>query len=165
MCLTPCTVTNGGTSFSVSTPNTAATGLIADVEAAEGSQTLAANCNNDFLIFPGGFDPNPVNPLVVTDPTNANDRYCGERFNPQLVATVSSTVCSNSLDFHSKQFKFMTKMSPFLQVLHKISCFTTKPMAMRRQRQRKMEWPLRLPIVEILASALLSHNQFNNLKK
>ena len=58
--------------------------------AAGQSQNLAANCNNDFLVFPGGFDP----AVALTTPTNALDRFCGERFNVALAATQSATVCS-----------------------------------------------------------------------
>ena len=76
--MTPCKVVNGGASFSVSTANTKVTGE--DGSEVNGqSQNFPSNCNNDYVIFPGGYDP-AVSPLNT--PTNALDRYCGEVFNP-----------------------------------------------------------------------------------
>ncbi len=67
LCLTPCTVTNAPTAFSVSAENVASAGT-APV-ATGSSQILSANCNNDYVVFDGGFDPNPGNGVLVTDPT------------------------------------------------------------------------------------------------
>lgn len=54
------------------------------------SQLGSLNCNNDFLIIPGGF--NIGNPTPVAN--MAFDRYCGERLNAIPGSTLSTTVCS-----------------------------------------------------------------------
>lgn len=54
------------------------------------SQGLASDCNNDYLVIPGGF--NSANPTPVAN--MAFDRYCGERLNALPNAAASSTVCS-----------------------------------------------------------------------
>jgi hypothetical protein len=77
LCLTPCTVISGGASFSISTANSNTDGTADTLDVGK-SQNLMANCNNDYVIFAGGYDA-AVSPLT---PTNALDRYCGEAFNP-----------------------------------------------------------------------------------
>jgi hypothetical protein len=60
------------------------------------SQGISTDCNNDFLVIPGGFDPTNPNP---NPPVNdmAFDRFCGERLNPQPLVEASVTVCSKFL--------------------------------------------------------------------
>ena len=79
---------NGGNPFSVSTANTKDDGLAENPPVVE-SQNKASNCNNDYLIIPGGYNP-VTSPLA---PTNALDRFCGEFFNPLSAKTTSATVC------------------------------------------------------------------------
>lgn len=75
--------------FSISVPITfPATG--AGVVTPDVSQFGSLNCNNDFLVIPGGF--NLGNPAGV--PNMAFDRYCGERLNALPGNTASTTVCS-----------------------------------------------------------------------
>ena len=56
LCLTTCKVVNGGDPFSVSTANTKEAGGAATSVSAI-SQIWEANCNNDYVIIPGGYDP------------------------------------------------------------------------------------------------------------
>ena len=89
LCFTTCAVTSGQRPFSLSVardrlPNTFV------------SQGISTDCNNDFLVIPGGFDPTNPNP---NPPVNdmAFDRFCGERLNPQPLVEASVTVCSKFL--------------------------------------------------------------------
>lgn len=88
-CFTPCTVTAAGLSaFSVSRAETAANAAAPGV-----SQILVSNCNNDYVIIPGGYDP----AVPLSTATNNWDRYCGERLNPLIGPNgqaASVTVCS-----------------------------------------------------------------------
>lgn len=89
LCLTPCSVVTTQKAFSISVPITfPATG--AGVVTPDVSQFGSLNCNNDFLVIPGGF--NLGNPAGV--PNMAFDRYCGERLNALPGNTASTTVCS-----------------------------------------------------------------------
>ncbi|KAI9559184.1 hypothetical protein GHT06_015973 [Daphnia sinensis] len=87
LCLTPCTVVTTQKAFSISVARTINAAATATPDA---SQLGSLNCNNDFLIIPGGF--NIGNPTPVAN--MAFDRYCGERLNALPGATVSTTVCS-----------------------------------------------------------------------
>lgn len=97
MCFSPCTVTTGQLPFSLSVPYQAAvidpvTGVITPGVAAAGfSQILPSNCNNDYLVIPGGFDPATV---AVGAIGNVLDRFCGERFTTAIGSNIQSSVCS-----------------------------------------------------------------------
>ena len=90
MCLSTCAVTQAPTAFSISAENAAAAGTLPITNGV--SQVLPTNCNNDYVVIDGGFDPtaNPINA-----PTNALDRFCGEAFNVLPNVAASSSVCSN----------------------------------------------------------------------
>uniref|UniRef100_A0A0P5PZ80 CUB domain-containing protein n=1 Tax=Daphnia magna TaxID=35525 RepID=A0A0P5PZ80_9CRUS len=97
LCLTPCTVVTTQKPFSLSTPSvqttvatTTATSLRPDV-----SQVGSLDCNNDFVVIPGGF--NIGNPAPV--PNMAFDRYCGEKFNALPGNNASTTVCTTATPF------------------------------------------------------------------
>ncbi|XP_057368580.1 uncharacterized protein LOC130689699 isoform X2 [Daphnia carinata] len=87
LCLTPCTVVTTQKAFSISVARTVDAAATARPDV---SQLGSLNCNNDFLIIPGGF--NIGNPAPVAN--MAFDRYCGERLNALPGSTVSTTVCS-----------------------------------------------------------------------
>lgn len=87
LCLTPCTVVTTQKAFSISVARTVD---IAATATPGASQLGSLNCNNDFLIIPGGF--NIGNPTPVAN--MAFDRYCGERLNAIPGSTLSTTVCS-----------------------------------------------------------------------
>ena len=90
LCLTPCTVLTTQKAFSVSTASIiSATNVTASLTP-DVSQTGSLNCNNDFLVIPGGF--NVGNPVSV--PNMAFDRYCGERLNSLPGNNNSTTICS-----------------------------------------------------------------------
>ena len=91
MCFSTCPVTQAPTSFSISAENSAATGAAATVVNGA-SQALPSNCNNDYVVIDGGFDPTAA---PINAPTNALDRFCGEAFNVAPNTATSSTVCSN----------------------------------------------------------------------
>ncbi|XP_057368621.1 uncharacterized protein LOC130689699 isoform X3 [Daphnia carinata] len=89
LCLTPCAVVTSQKAFSISLPITLpATGTAATTP--DVSQFGSLNCNNDFLVIPGGF--NLGNPAAVTN--IAYDRYCGERLNALPGSQASTTVCT-----------------------------------------------------------------------
>ena len=97
VCFTPCAVTTTQMPFSLSVPVTAsilnADGTItAGVSTTGVSQILPSNCNNDYLIIAGGYDPT----VVVGVFGNVLDRFCGERFTTTIGSPLSSTVCSKS---------------------------------------------------------------------
>ncbi|EFX64299.1 hypothetical protein DAPPUDRAFT_305119 [Daphnia pulex] len=98
LCLTPCQVVTSQKPFSISTATTYAvtppvptfTTFTPDV-----SQLVSLNCNNDYLVVPGGF--NVGNPPAVLN--MAFDRYCGERFNALPGSTNSTTICTTAMPF------------------------------------------------------------------
>ena len=77
--MTPCTVFQSDSAFSVS-------------GSAEGSQRSVADCNNDYLLIEGGYDPSEKNELGA--PKTLQDRYCGSTFSMKSNATVAGRVCS-----------------------------------------------------------------------
>ncbi|KAI9559193.1 hypothetical protein GHT06_015982 [Daphnia sinensis] len=97
LCLTPCTVVTTQKPFSLSTPSTLT--LVNTVNAStptpDVSQTGSLDCNNDFIVIPGGF--NIANPAPV--PNMAFDRYCGERLNALPRNNASTTVCTTATPF------------------------------------------------------------------
>lgn len=89
--MTACAVTSAPRAFSVSTSNTDAGGADGTEATDFSAQNFPSNCNNDYVLFPGGFNPT----VIPNVPTNAVDRFCGEAFNPlYTAATTSVTVCS-----------------------------------------------------------------------
>ena len=82
ICFTPC-VTKRAKPFSLTTRAQESSGR---------SQSTLSECNNDFLLIPGGFNPKPTS-TPIDDPLNSLDRYCGERLNPRFSALTSVTVC------------------------------------------------------------------------
>lgn len=86
LCLTPCKVTSTQKPFSISLAKAIADGA----PLIDQSQLGSINCNNDFLVIPGG--KNIGNPAIQTD--IAFDRYCGERLNALPGNAASTTVCS-----------------------------------------------------------------------
>jgi hypothetical protein len=93
--------------FSISTP-TAVEIVENDDPSVDVSQSESVNCNNDYLVIPGGF--NVGNPPVIAN--MAFDRFCGQRLNALPGSTDSTTVCSKfdiCLDF-SFQMIFNRKM-------------------------------------------------------
>lgn len=52
------------------------------------SQFETSNCNNDYMIIDGGFNPAVATNVV----TNSLDRYCGEQLNPLLKSGGTSSV-------------------------------------------------------------------------
>ena len=97
LCLTPCTVTNAPSAFSISAQNTDPAGATLPVVTGQ-SQNLPSNCNNDYVIFDGGFDPNPGGGLKINDPSNALDRFCGQQLNVQPAQGASAPVCSKFIN-------------------------------------------------------------------
>ncbi|KAK4010446.1 hypothetical protein OUZ56_019589 [Daphnia magna] len=97
LCLTPCTVVTTQKAFSLSTPNagivSAATTTFVPVP--DVSQVGSLDCNNDFIVIPGGF--NIGNPAPV--PNMAFDRYCGERLNALPRNNASTTICTTATPF------------------------------------------------------------------
>ena len=79
MCLTPCTIFQSDTAFSVS-------------GSTEGSQRSVADCNNDYILIEGGYDPSEKNDLGL--PKTLQDRYCGSQFSMKQSATISGRICS-----------------------------------------------------------------------
>jgi len=80
LCASECTVVNAGAAFSLTAGATS-----------QALPTTAAGfpCLNDFLNIVGGFDP------AGTGPTNnAQDRFCGGRFNVAAASETSATVCT-----------------------------------------------------------------------
>ncbi len=87
--MTPCAVVTGQKPFSISTP--IAIPPPEDGASTPGvSQLGSLNCNNDYLVIPGGF--NLGNPAAVAN--MAFDRFCGERLNALPGNAASTTVCS-----------------------------------------------------------------------
>jgi hypothetical protein len=80
--------------FSISTPSNPAIASPAQPLVSDVSQLGSLNCNNDYLVIPGGF--NVGNPPTV--PNMAFDRYCGEKFNALPGSNVSTTICSKLFD-------------------------------------------------------------------
>jgi hypothetical protein len=88
LCFTTCVVTSSQQPFSLSVARSLPT-----VALVGNSQSISTNCNNDYLIISGGYDPTNPNPNPPV--TNmAFDRFCGERLNPQPSNGASVTVCS-----------------------------------------------------------------------
>lgn len=94
LCLTPCQVVTSQKPFSISTPTNTATAAAAQTFTPDVSQLVSLNCNNDYLVVPGGF--NVGNPPAVLN--MAFDRFCGERFNALPGSTNSTTICSKTLN-------------------------------------------------------------------
>ncbi|XP_057368587.1 uncharacterized protein LOC130689667 [Daphnia carinata] len=97
LCLTPCTVVTTQKPFSLSTSSSLTlvntvnvTSPLPDV-----SQSGSLDCNNDFIVIPGGF--NIGNPAPVAN--MAFDRYCGERLNALPRNNASTTVCTTATPF------------------------------------------------------------------
>nr|CAH0104683.1 unnamed protein product [Daphnia galeata] len=95
LCLTPCTVFTTQKAFSVSTASIISATNVTASFAPDVSQTGSLNCNNDFLVIPGGF--NVGNPVSV--PNMAFDRYCGERLNSLPGNNNSTTICTTATPF------------------------------------------------------------------
>ncbi len=90
MCLTPCTVLTTQKPFSLSTASAISAANVTGAMTTDVSQLGSLNCNNDFLVIPGGF--NVGNPAPVLN--MAFDRYCGERLNALPGSPISTTICS-----------------------------------------------------------------------
>ena len=86
--MTPCAVVTTQLPFSISTPVNSANDNTPDTSGV--SQYGSLDCNNDYLVIPGGF--NLGNPTAVAN--MAFDRYCGEKLNAVPGSTTSTTVCS-----------------------------------------------------------------------
>ncbi|KAK4010451.1 hypothetical protein OUZ56_019594 [Daphnia magna] len=98
LCLTPCTVTSNQLPFSISVASTLAVlgvQIIPAVPRPGQSQLVPLNCNNDFLVIPGGF--NSGKPPSVDG--MAYDRYCGERLNALPGNGASTTICTTATPF------------------------------------------------------------------
>lgn len=88
LCLKPCFTKQAESAFSLSRA-TDEDGMPSNFT----SQSRSRDCNNDYLVLTGGYDPSRSN----IHPAVAADRFCGERFNPAPLSSKSTTVCSNSL--------------------------------------------------------------------
>ncbi|XP_046638072.1 uncharacterized protein LOC124316271 [Daphnia pulicaria] len=95
LCLTPCQVVTSQKPFSISTPTNTAAAATAQTFTPDVSQLVSLNCNNDYLVVPGGF--NIGNPPAVLN--MAFDRYCGERLNALPGSTNSTTICTTAMPF------------------------------------------------------------------
>jgi hypothetical protein len=91
----PFSISTSSNQAATTTPPAAAGGLVFEV-----SQIGSLNCNNDYLVIPGGF--NVANPPAVVN--MAFDRYCGERFNALPGNGNSTTVCSKLFEFYSIKY-------------------------------------------------------------
>ena len=110
MCLSPCTVTNNGDAFSITTPPAVylvGSGLIGFapnpnaataaansavgttyVDQSRPSGVTVATCLYDYLLIPGGRDANNVEA----------DRYCGNQLNPSTGSVIfGGTTCTNGI--------------------------------------------------------------------
>ncbi|EFX64296.1 hypothetical protein DAPPUDRAFT_266634 [Daphnia pulex] len=93
LCFTTCVVTSSQQPFSLSVARS-----LLGAALVGNSQIISTNCNNDYLIISGGYDPTNPNPNPpVTD--MAFDRFCGERLNPQPSNGASVTVCTTITPF------------------------------------------------------------------
>uniref|UniRef100_A0A0P6DD37 CUB domain-containing protein n=1 Tax=Daphnia magna TaxID=35525 RepID=A0A0P6DD37_9CRUS len=94
ICLTPCTITNGGDAFSItSVPGNLANSAVGTTGPNPLPPPVAtvAVCLYDFLLIAQG--TNPINGLVA-------DRFCGNQLNPiPAGAAVSVTVCTQIRPF------------------------------------------------------------------
>ena len=112
------------------TPPAAAAGLVFDV-----SQLGSLNCNNDYLVIPGGF--NVANPPAVIN--MAFDRYCGERFNALPGNGNSTTVCSKLFQFYSQiSLGLLFSFCFVLKLLRRPSGYSTAQIATRRWLHRQL---------------------------
>lgn len=96
--------------FSISVANTALPAQ--QIGVSQGPS--GTDCNNDFLVIPGGFDP--VNPTLLV-PNMAFDRFCGERLNPRPVTGASVTVCSK-FDFQVYCYALLLAVAHQMCFLH-----------------------------------------------
>ncbi|XP_046638479.1 uncharacterized protein LOC124316526 [Daphnia pulicaria] len=95
LCLTPCTVLTTQKPFSLSTASAISAANVTGAMTTDVSQLGSLNCNNDFLVIPGGF--NVGNPAPVLN--MAFDRYCGERLNALPGSPISTTICTTATPF------------------------------------------------------------------
>ncbi|XP_057368588.1 uncharacterized protein LOC130689669 [Daphnia carinata] len=98
LCLTPCTVVTTQKAFSLSTPYAVIAGaatITTSLPVADVSQIGSLDCNNDFIVIPGGF--NIGNPAPVQN--MAFDRYCGEKLNALPRNNASTTICTTATPF------------------------------------------------------------------
>jgi hypothetical protein len=127
LCLSVCTVTNGGDAFSITTPAAVATAgtdfaTAVTVTAGASSQSnvgttvkttaatpvLVATCLYDFIQIAGGAD--------ATTGVEA-DRFCGNQLNPATGADLSNPGVTTSTQVCSKLLYIKTHQK-FLQLIH-----------------------------------------------